>query len=432
MAVDKSKLIGKVDIIGVVQGIEHPTKIETNKEDGKSKQVEIKTVVNLIIENPTTKSTVSLPFFTNEWDKLQYFDNGQPQRVSEQNATEEMKRKAIKYEIKGQKETKTYLTVKSFVDALKLFKGKKVKIEGTSRYRVNTQGFLQQTLECKKVEYIDQKTTDYRLQTHSYVLLSKKEIEIMDLDKELELYVPLGTQNEYYKQKAIIPLEIFLDGALKTDKPLAKQILDTMRNDCAKSFELEGYYLVPATIELENGKAFREPTEDDVTQGVRLMHQATSKGDMELYKQKMALEFKKIGLIPVERGIVNISIIAFDKVDYVEFPSLQDHSTNSGANAIQNATQNSMQKAIETMKKLKENNAQASTQGNEAPKEESNTEVLEEKKTETGNIEVNEESKTEEINTETQGSEDKKDETTATTTTTTDENTENPEDQFPF
>ena len=111
--VDKSKLIGKVDIIGVVQGIEHPTK----NEDGK--QVEIKTIVNLIVENPVTKSTVSLPFFTNEWDKLQYFENGQPQRVSEQNATEEMKRKAIKYEIKGQKETKTYLTVKSFVDALK-------------------------------------------------------------------------------------------------------------------------------------------------------------------------------------------------------------------------------------------------------------------------------------------------------------------------
>ena len=82
MAVDKSKLIGKVDIIGVVQGIEHPTK----NEDGK--QVEIKTIVNLIVENPVTKSTVSLPFFTNEWDKLQYFDNGQPQRVSEQNATE--------------------------------------------------------------------------------------------------------------------------------------------------------------------------------------------------------------------------------------------------------------------------------------------------------------------------------------------------------
>ena len=304
--VDKSKLIGKVDIIGVVQGIEHPTK----NEDGK--QVEIKTIVNLIVENPVTKSTVSLPFFTNEWDKLQYFENGQPQRVSEQNATEEMKRKAIKYEIKGQKETKTYLTIKSFVDALKLFKGKKVKIEGTSRYRVNNQGFLQQNLECKKVEYIDQKTTDYRLQTHTYVLFSKKEIETMDLDKELEIYVPLGTQNEYYRQKAIIPLEIFLDGALKTDRPLAKQILDQMRNDCAKSFELEGYYLIPATIELENGKAFREPTEDDVTQGVKLLHQATSKGDMELYKQKMALEFKKIGLIPVERGTVNISIIAFD------------------------------------------------------------------------------------------------------------------------
>nr|DAX66564.1 MAG TPA: hypothetical protein [Bacteriophage sp.] len=410
MAVDKSKLIGKVDIIGVVQGIEHPTK----NEDGK--QVEIKTIINLIVENPVTKSTVSLPFFTNEWDKLQYFDNGQPQRVSEQNATEEMKRKAIKYEIKGQKETKTYLTVKSFVDALKLFKGKKVKIEGVSRYRVNTQGFLQQTLECKKVEFIDQKTTDYRLQTHSYVLLSKKEIENMDLDKELELYVPLGTQNEYYKQKAIIPLEIFLDGALKTDRTLAKQILDTMRNDCAKSFELEGYYLVPATIELENGKAFREPTEDDVTQGVRLLHQATSKGDMELYKQKMALEFKKIGLIPVERGTVNISIIAFDKVDYVEYPSLQDYSTNSGANAIQNATQSSMQKAIETMKKIKENNAQVSTSVGNTKKE-----SVEDETTETANVEN--------VNTETKGSEITEEETT---NENTENATENPKDEFPF
>ena len=410
MAVDKSKLIGKVDIIGVVQGIEHPTK----NEEGK--QVEIKTIVNLIVENPVTKSTVSLPFFTNEWDKLQYFENGQPQRVSEQNATEEMKRKAIKYEIKGQKETKTYLTVKSFVDALKLFKGKKVKIEGVSRYRVNTQGFLQQTLECKKVEFIDQKTTDYRLQTHSYVLLSKKEIENMDLDKELELYVPLGTQNEYYKQKAIIPLEIFLDGALKTDRTLAKQILDTMRNDCAKSFELEGYYLVPATIELENGKAFREPTEDDVTQGVRLLHQATSKGDMELYKQKMALEFKKIGLIPVERGTVNISIIAFDKVDYVEYPSLQDYSTNSGANAIQNATQSSMQKAIETMKKIKENNAQVSTSVGNTKKE-----SVEDETTETANVEN--------VNTETKGSEITEEETT---NENTENATENPKDEFPF
>ena len=409
--VDKSKLIGKVDIIGVVQGIEHPTK----NEDGK--QVEIKTIVNLIVENPVTKSTVSLPFFTNEWDKLQYFDNGQPQRVSEQNATEEMKRKAIKYEIKGQKETKTYLTVKSFVDALKLFKGKKVKIEGISRYRINTQGFLQQNLECKKVEYIDQKTTDYRLQTHTYVLLSKKEIETMDLDKELEIYVPLGTQNEYYRQKAIIPLEIFLDGVLKTDRPLAKQILDTMRNDCAKSFELEGYYLVPATIELENGKAFREPTEDDVTQGVRLLHQATSKGDMELYKQKMALEFKKIGLIPVERGTINIAIIAFDKVDYVEYPSLQDYSTNTGANAIQNATQSSMQKALETMKKIKENNPQPNTSVDETPKDEPKTEVKEE---------VKQENKVNEVKTETTGSEDKK------TETTTGNSTENSEDQFPF
>ena len=416
MAVDKSKLIGKVDIIGVVQGIEHPIKNETNNEDGKSKQVEIKTVVNLIVENPVTKSTVSLPFFTNEWDKLQYFDNGQPQRVSEQNATEEMKRKAIKYEIKGQKETKTYLTVKSFVDALKLFKGKKVKIEGVSRYRVNTQGFLQQTLECKKVEFIDQKTTDYRLQTHSYVLLSKKEIEGIDLDKELEIYVPLSTQNEYYKQKAIIPLEIFLDGALKTDRLLAKQILDTMRNDCAKSFELEGHYLVPATIELENGKAFREPTEEDVTQGVRLLHQATSKGDMDLYKQKMALEFKKIGLIPVEKGTVNISIIAFDKIDYVEYPSLQDHSTNSGANAIQNATQSSMQKAIETMKKIKENNAQASTSVGNTKKE-----SVEEETTETANIEN--------VNTETKGSEVTEEETT---NENTENATENPKDEFPF
>lgn len=404
--VDKSKLIGKVDIIGVVQGIEHPTR----NEEGK--QVEIKTIMNLIVENPATKSTVSLPFFTNEWDKIQYFDNGQPQRVSEQNATDEMKRKAIKYEIKGQKETKTYLTVKSFVDALKLFKGKKVKIEGVSRYRVNNQGFLQQNLECKKVEYIDQKTTDYRLQTHTYVLFSKKEIETMDLDKELEIYVPLGTQNEYYRQKAIIPLEIFLDGALKTDRPLAKQILDTMRNDCAKSFELEGYYLVPATIELENGKAFREPTEDDVTQGVKLLHQATSKGDMELYKQKMALEFKKIGLIPVERGTINIAIIAFDKVDYVEYPSLQDYSTNNGANAIQNATQSSMQKALETMKKIKENNAQVSTQGNETPKQEPNTEVKEENKVEG-------------VKTQTQGTENKEE-------TTTENTTENSEDPFPF
>lgn len=417
MAVDKSKLIGKVDIIGVIQGIEHPTKIETNNEDGKSKQVEIKTVVNLIVENPITKSTVSLPFFTNEWDKLQYFDNGQPQRVSEQNATEEMKRKAIKYEIKGQKETKTYLTVKSFVDALKLFKGKKVKIEGTSRYRVNNQGFLQQNLECKKVEYIDQKTTDYRLQTHTYVLFSKKEIETMDLDKELEIYVPLGTQNEYYRQKAIIPLEIFLDGALKTDRPLAKQILDQMRNDCAKSFELEGYYLIPATIELENGKAFREPTEDDVTQGVKLLHQATSKGDMELYKQKMALEFKKIGLIPVERGTVNISIIAFDKVDYVEYPSLQDYSTNNGANAIQNATQSSMQKALETMKKIKENNPQPSTSVDETPNDEPKTEVKEE---------VKQENKVNEVKTETTGSEHKKTETTTGNTESTDSS------EFPF
>ena len=412
--VDKSKLIGKVDIIGVVQGIEHPTK----NEDGK--QVEIKTIMNLIVENPITKSTVSLPFFTNEWDKLQYFDNGQPQRVSEQNATEEMKRKAIKYEIKGQKETKTYLTVKSFVDALKLFKGKKVKIEGISRYRINTQGFLQQTLECKKVEYIDQKTTDYRLQTHTYVLLSKKEIETMDLDKELEIYVPLGTQNEYYRQKAIIPLEIFLDGVLKNDRPLAKQILDTMRNDCAKSFELEGYYLVPATIELENGKAFREPTEDDVTQGVRLLHQATSKGDMELYKQKMALEFKKIGLIPVERGTINIAIIAFDKVGYVEYPSLQDYSNNSGANAIQNATQSSMQKALETMKKIKENNPQPNVPVENTQKEASKTEVKEE---------VKQENKVDEVKTETTGSEDKKTETTSTTTG----NTENIDSsEFPF
>ena len=414
MAVDKSKLIGKVDIIGVVQGIEHPTK----NEDGK--QVEIKTIVNLIVENPITKSTVSLPFFTNEWDKLQYFDNGQPQRVSEQNATEEMKRKAIKYEIKGQKETKTYLTVKSFVEALKLFKGKKVKIEGVSRYRINNQGFLQQNLECKKVEYIDQKETNYRLQTHTYVLLSKKEIETMDLDKELEIYVPLGTQNEYYRQKAIIPLEIFLDGVLKNDRPLAKQILDTMRNDCAKSFELEGYYLVPATIELENGKAFREPTEDDVTQGVRLLHQATSKGDMELYKQKMALEFKKIGLIPVERGTINIAIIAFDKVDYIEYPSLQDYSTNNGANAIQNATQSSMQKALETMKKIKENNPQPSTSVDKTPKDEPKTEVKEE---------VKQENKVNEVKTETTGSEDKKTETTSTTTG----NTESIDDsQFPF
>lgn len=418
MAVDKSKLIGKVDIIGVIQGIEHPTK----NEDGK--QVEIKTIVNLIVENPATKSTVSLPFFTNEWDKLQYFDNGQPQRVSEQNATEEMKRKAIKYEIKGQKETKTYLTVKSFVDALKLFKGKKVKIEGISRYRINNQGFLQQNLECKKVEYIDQKTTDYRLQTHTYVLLSKKEIETMDLDKELEIYVPLGTQNEYYRQKAIIPLEIFLDGVLKTDRPLAKQILDTMRNDCAKSFELEGYYLVPATIELENGKAFREPTEDDVTQGVRLLHQATSKGDMELYKQKMALEFKKIGLIPVERGTINIAIIAFDKVDYVEYPSLQDYSNNSGANAIQNATQSSMQKALETMKKIKENNPQSSTSVDETPKDEPKTEVKEE---------VKQENKVNEVKTETTGSEDKKTETTNTTTGNTESiDSSDEESLFPF
>ena len=411
MAVDKSKLIGKVDIIGVVQGIEHPTK----NEEGK--QVEIKTIVNLIVENSVTKSTVSLPFFTNEWDKLQYFDNGQPQRVSEQNATEEMKRKAIKYEIKGQKETKTYLTVKSFVDALKLFKGKKVKIEGTSRYRVNTQGFLQQTLECKKVEFIDQKTTDYRLQTHTYVLLSKKEIETVDLDKELEIYVPLGTQNEYYRQKAIIPLEIFLDGALKTDRPLAKQILDTMRNDCAKSFELEGHYLVPATIELENGKAFREPTEDDVTQGVRLLHQATSKGDMELYKQKMALEFKKIGLIPVERGTINIAIIAFDKVDYVEYPSLQDYSTNNGANAIQNATQSSMQKALETMKKIKENTVQPTLASEETPKEDIKVEVKEE---------VKQENNVEEVNVETQGTENKKEEIISTTTENIDDS------QFPF
>lgn len=409
--VDKSKLIGKVDIIGVVQGIEHPTK----NEEGK--QVEIKTIVNLIVENPVTKSTVSLPFFTNEWDKLQYFDNGQPQRVSEQNATEEMKRKAIKYEIKGQKETKTYLTVKSFVDALKLFKGKKVKIEGVSRYRINNQGFLQQNLECKKVEYIDQKTTDYRLQTHTYVLFSKKEIETMDLDKELEIYVPLGTQNEYYRQKAIIPLEIFLDGALKTDRPLAKQILDQMRNDCAKSFELDGYYLIPATIELENGKAFREPTEDDVTQGVKLLHQATSKGDMELYKQKMALEFKKIGLIPVERGTVNISIIAFDKVDYVEYPSLQDYSTNNGANAIQNATQSSMQKALETMKKIKENNPQPSTSVDETPNDEPKTEVKEE---------VKQENKVNEVKTETTGSEHKKTEITTGNTESTDSS------EFPF
>lgn len=409
--VDKSKLIGKVDIVGVVQGIEHPTK----NEDGK--QVEIKTIVNLIVENPATKSTVSLPFFTNEWDKLQYFDNGQPQRVSEQNATEEMKRKAIKYEIKGQKETKTYLTVKSFVDALKLFKGKKVKIEGVSRYRINNQGFLQQTLECKKVEYIDQKTTDYRLQTHTYVLLSKKEIETVDLDKELEIYVPLGTQNEYYRQKAIIPLEIFLDGALKTDRPLAKQILDTMRNDCAKSFELEGHYLVPATIELENGKAFREPTEDDVTQGVRLLHQATSKGDMELYKQKMALEFKKIGLIPVERGTINIAIIAFDKVDYVEYPSLQNYSTNNGANAIQNATQSSMQKALETMKKIKENTVQPTLASEETPKEDIKVEVKEE---------VKQENNVEEVNVETQGTENKKEEIISTTTENIDDS------QFPF
>ena len=237
----------------------------------------------------------------------------------------------------------------------------------------------------------------------------------MDLDKELEIYVPLGTQNEYYRQKAIIPLEIFLDGVLKNDRPLAKQILDTMRNDCAKSFELEGYYLVPATIELENGKAFREPTEDDVTQGVRLLHQATSKGDMELYKQKMALEFKKIGLIPVERGTINIAIIAFDKVDYVEYPSLQDYSNNSGANAIQNATQSSMQKALETMKKIKENNPQSSTSVNETPKDEPKTEVKEE---------VKQENKVDGAKTETTGSEDKKTETTNTT--------ENSEDQFPF
>lgn len=366
MAVDKSKLIGKLDILGVVKDIEHPKKLDNGV------QTDITSIINLVIENPTTKSTVSIPFFTNEWDKLQYFDNGQPQRVSEQNATDDMKKKAIKYEIKGQKETKTYLTVKSFVEALKLFKGKKVKIEGNSRYRVNNAGFLQLGLEARKVEFVDQKTTDYRLNSHCYILFSKTEIENMALDKELEMFVPLGTQNDYFRQKGLIPLEIFLNGEVKEDFEIAKFVLDKMREDCADTLSNDGYYLLPTTIELESGKAFREPNESDVNQGKLLFFKAISKGNDEIYQKKLQDEYKSIGMIPVERGTINISLIAFDKVDFVANPNIQDIS-NSNTNTVKNVTQNSMQQAIELVKKKKE---EAKNTMNK-PKEEHTEEIVE-------------------------------------------------------
>lgn len=408
MAVDKSKLVGKLDILGVIKEIEHPKKMDNGV------QTDITSIINLVIENPTTKSTVSIPFFTNEWDKLQYFDNGQPQRVSEQNATEEMKKKAIKYEIKGQKETKTYLTVKSFVESLKTLKGKKVKVDGNSRYRVNNSGFLQLGLEARKVEYVDQKTTDYRLSSHCYLLFSKTEIENMALDKELEMFVPLGTQNEYFKQKGLIPLEVFLNGEVKDDFDTAKYVLDKMREDCADNLSTDGYYLLPATIELESGKAFREPTESDVNQGKLVLFKAISKDNEELYQKKLQEEYKSIGLIPVERGTINISLIAFDKLDYVANPILHDISGNNSTSAVKTATQNSMQQAIELAKKRQ------SEVGKQAPPpstEQTTVEVVEET-----NVEKNVENtgSNTELNTNVESGE------STTTTSTT------PDSEFPF
>lgn len=390
MAVDKSKLVGKLDIVGVVKDIEHPKKLDNGV------LTDITSIINLVIENPTTKSTVAIPFFTNEWDKIQYFDDGQPQRVSEQNATDEMKRKAIKYEIKGQKETKTYLTVKSFVDALKLFKGKKVKVDGNSRYRVNNSGYLQLSLEARKVEFVDQKTTNYRLTTNCYILFSKTEIENMALDKELEIFVPLGTQNDYFKQKGLIPLDIFLGGEVKDDFDTAKYVLDKMREDCAENLSSDGYYLLPTTIELESGKAFREPTEADVNQGKLTFYKVISKGNEEIYQKKLQEEYKSIGLIPVERGTINISLIAFDKLDFVPNPNIQDMS-NSNTNTIKNVTQNSMQQAIELVKKKKEEAKNSVV----APSEENVT--VEENKSGVKAEETNVENNVENTNTETTG-----------------------------
>lgn len=407
MAVDKSKLVGKLDILGVIKEIEHPKKMDNGV------QTDITSIINLVIENPTTKSTVSIPFFTNEWDKLQYFDNGQPQRVSEQNATEEMKKKAIKYEIKGQKETKTYLTVKSFVESLKTLKGKKVKVDGNSRYRVNNSGFLQLGLEARKVEYVDQKTTDYRLSSHCYLLFSKTEIENMALDKELEMFVPLGTQNEYFKQKGLIPLEVFLNGEVKDDFDTAKYVLDKMREDCADNLSTDGYYLLPATIELESGKAFREPTESDVNQGKLVFFKAISKDNEELYQKKLQEEYKSIGLIPVERGTINISLIAFDKLDYVANPILHDISGNNSTSAVKNATQNSMQQAIELAKKRQ---SEVGKQVSPPPStEQVKVEVVEEKVENSGD--------TIELNTNVESGE-----STENTDTTNNTN----EDSFPF
>lgn len=390
MAVDKSKMVGKLDIVGVVKDIEHPKKLDNGV------LTDITSIINLVIENPTTKSTVAIPFFTNEWDKIQYFDDGQPQRVSEQNATDEMKRKAIKYEIKGQKETKTYLTVKSFVDALKLFKGKKVKVDGNSRYRINNSGYLQLSLEARKVEFVDQKTTNYRLTTNCYILFSKTEIENMALDKELEIFVPLGTQNDYFKQKGLIPLDIFLGGEVKDDFDIAKYVLDKMREDCAENLSSDGYYLLPTTIELESGKAFREPTEADVNQGKLTFYKVISKGNEEIYQKKLQEEYKSIGLIPVERGTINISLIAFDKLDFVPNPNIQDMS-NSNTNTIKNVTQNSMQQAIELVKKKKEEAKNSVV----APSEENVT--VEENKSGVKAEETNVENNVENTNTETTG-----------------------------
>lgn len=76
-----------------------------------------------------------------------------------------------------------------------------------------------------------------------------------------------------------------------------------------------------------------------------------------------------------------------------------------------------MQKALETMKKIKENTVQPTLASEETPKEDIKVEVKEE---------VKQENNVEEVNVETQGTENKKEEIISTTTENIDDS------QFPF
>lgn len=339
MAVDRTKIIGKLDIVGVIKGFENPTK--TNGEV-------VTNVLNMLVENPITKSTVAFPFFMDNWEQLQYFDNGQPQRVSEKNATEDMKRKAIKYEIKGAKETKTYLTAKAFVDDLKKLQGKKVKVIGNSKFGLNKSGFLQNNLEVRQIEYVDQTTKKFRLESECHILVHKQELDKMTIDKELEIYIPLNIANEYYKQKAIIPSEIFLDGLVKDNIDIAKQVVENMKKDSAELLANNGYYLIPAKIELESGKSVREANVSDISQARMTFMKVMANGDDKKLQADIEQELKNIGTIAVERGTINISLFALDKIDFVEYPSLQDASGSTNKSGV--STQNAMQQAMEQMK----------------------------------------------------------------------------------